>query len=87
MSPYAYPSAVKSLPAHCLIIIVVWCRSVHVLVPKCPCTNAEMSWCRTVQSLRCECRSVLVPKCAGSEVSGYHSPDGAIVYCYGHPME
>ena len=31
-------------------------------MPKCPFTSAEMSWCR----------SVLVPKCLGSEVSGYH---------------
>ena len=33
----------------------------HALVPKCPLTSAEMSWCQ----------SVLVPKCLGSEVSGY----------------
>jgi len=38
------------------------CRSIHALVPKCPLTSAEMSWCR----------SVLVPKRLGSEVSGYH---------------
>ena len=30
-------------------------------MPKCPLTSAEMSCCR----------SVLVPKCLGSEVSGY----------------
>jgi len=49
-------------------------------VPKC--LGAEVSWCRTVRTLRHQCRSVfwtlrhwsrsvLVPKCLGSEVSGY----------------
>jgi len=43
-----------------------WCRDVHSLVPKC--LGAEVSWGRTVRTLRHQCRSVLVPKCLGSEV-------------------
>ena len=50
------------------------------MVPKC--LGAEVSWGRTVRTLRHQCRSVfwtlrhwyrsvLVPKCLGSEVSGY----------------
>ena len=44
--------------------------SIHALVPKCPLTSAEMSSCRSVFGTL---RSVLVPKCLGSEVSGYQS--------------
>ena len=62
ITPYAYPSAVKSPPAHCLSSVLLWCRSVHVLVPKWPHTNAKMSWCRS----NCPDTSSLVSKCLGS---------------------
>jgi len=47
------------------------------VVPKCPHTSAEMSWCQSVLGPNCLDTSacVLVPKCLGSEVSGYRGTE------------
>jgi len=52
--------------------------SIHALVPKCPVTSAEMSWCRSVMGPNCPDTSApvttaLVPKCLGTEMSWVRS--------------
>ena len=50
-------------------------RGISALVPKCPDTSAPVKiWCRIVSrhfgTILYWCRTVLVPKCLGAEVSG-----------------
>ena len=65
-------------------VLAAFCQSVHTLVPKCPLTGAEMSWCRSVLGPNYpdtsapvpKClldTSALVPKCLGTEVSWVRS--------------